>query len=238
MRKAVSRRRCSSVAYSKSSDSKIVVVGPEGDRGAGLLRRLALHHRGLGGAALVVLAVHEAVAADLDVEVLGERVDDRDADAVEAAGDLVAAAVAELAAGVQDGQDDLEGGLALLLHVRDGDAAAVVDDRDGVVRVDRDRHGVAVTGECLVDGVVDHLVDEMVQTADTRGADVHAGTLAHRLESFEDGDVLGVVRPLFFVTAFDAGHVPPSFHKRRPGVRTAIPSAAGARPSRPITIAG
>ena len=58
-------------------------------------------------AALVVLRPDVAVAADLQVQALGERVDDRDADAVQAAGDLVAAAVAELAAGVEDGQHDL-----------------------------------------------------------------------------------------------------------------------------------
>ena len=55
---------------------------------------------------------------------------------MQAAGDLVAAALAELAAGVQDGEHDLDGRLALLLHHRDGDAAAVVDHRDRVVRVD------------------------------------------------------------------------------------------------------
>ena len=59
-------------------------------------------------AALVGLGTRVAVAADLDVEALGQRVDDRHADAVQAAGDLVAAAVAELAAGVQDGQHDLD----------------------------------------------------------------------------------------------------------------------------------
>ena len=42
---------------------------------------------------------------------IGQRVDDAHAHAVEAAGDLVAAA-AELAAGVEDGVDDLEGVLA------------------------------------------------------------------------------------------------------------------------------
>ena len=47
----------------------------------------------------------EAVALDLDLDALGQRVDDRDADAVQAAGDLVAGA-AELAAGVQDGEYD------------------------------------------------------------------------------------------------------------------------------------
>ena len=129
----------------------------------------------------------------MTVELVRERVDDRDADAVQTAGDLVAAAFAELAAGVQDGEDDLEGGLVLLLHLRDGDAAAVVDDRDGVVRVDRHRDRVAVAGQRLVHRVVHDLVDEVVQPAHTGRADVHAGTLADGLEALEDRDVLGVV---------------------------------------------
>ena len=196
VRKAVSRRRCSIVANSKSSDSKISASGRKVIVGAGLVGRLALLERGLRGAADVVLRPHVAVAADLDVEALGERVDDGDADAVQAAGDLVAAAVAELAAGVEDGEDDLERGPALLLHHRDGDAAAVVDDRDRVVGVDRDVDAAAVAGQRLVDGVVDDLVDEVVQAADARRADVHAGALADRLETLEDGDVLGVVAAL------------------------------------------
>jgi hypothetical protein len=119
---------------------------------------------------------------------------------VQAAGDLVAATVAELAAGVQDGEHDLERGPVLLLHLRDGDAAAVVRDGDRIVRVQRHRDGVAITGERLVDRVVDHLVDEVVQAPDPGRADVHARTLAHRLEPLEDRDVLGVVsRRLPFV---------------------------------------
>ena len=50
------------------------------------------------------------------IEPLGQRVDDRDADAVQAAGDLVALA-AELAAGVEHGEHDLGRGLALVLAV-------------------------------------------------------------------------------------------------------------------------
>jgi hypothetical protein len=47
------------------------------------------------------------VAADLDLEPFGQRVGDARADAVQAARDLVAA-VPELAAGVQIGEDQLE----------------------------------------------------------------------------------------------------------------------------------
>ena len=38
----------------------------------------------------------------------------------------------------------------------------------------------------LVDGVVHHLVDQVVQAVDGGVADVHAGALAHRFKAFED----------------------------------------------------
>ncbi len=71
--------------------------------------------------------------------------------------------------------------------------AAVVADRDSVVRVDDHRDVVTVAGQRLINRVVNNLVDEVMKAARTRGPDVHAGTLANRLESLEDGDVLCVV---------------------------------------------
>ncbi len=187
-----------------------LAVGQPGDVRTGLLRRLALDERPLRHAADVVLRPREAVAVDVDVELLAQRVDDGDADAVQAARHLVAAALAELAAGVEHGEHDLDGRLLLLLHDLDGDAAAVVADGDGVVRVDGDVHRVRLAGERLVDRVVHDLPDQVVQAARTRRPDVHAGSLAHRLETLEDGDVLCVITAL-------VGHGNSSFHTRRPG---------------------
>ena len=90
-----------------------VGVGQERDgrAGGGVLGELVARRASsrLRGTAGVLLRPDVAVAADLHVELLGEGVDDRHADAVQAAGDLVAAALAELAAGVQDGEHDLDG---------------------------------------------------------------------------------------------------------------------------------
>ena len=123
---------------------------------------------------------------------LRQRVDAAHAHAVQAARDLVAVLV-ELAAGVQLGQRDLGRtalGLVLVVHLHAGrNAAAVVDDADRVVAVDRDDDVVAVAGQRLVDRVVDHLEHQVVQAgAVGRVADVHAGALAHRLQAFEDLD--------------------------------------------------
>src|SRR5207248_11444894 len=114
----------------------------------------------------------------------------------QATGDFVAAA-AELAAGVQHGQHHLEGRSLLdLVHV-DRDAAAVVGHRHRAVLVDGDGDVVALPGQRLVDAVVDHLVDQVVEAAEVGAADVHAGPPTHRLQPFQDLDVGSVVaRPL------------------------------------------
>ena len=137
----------------------------------------------------VVLAVALAFPAHRDDEPFGQGVDAGDADAVQAAGHLVACVV-ELAAGVQLGHDDLDGGHAFLGMDADGNATAIVADRDAVVGVERDRDPVAVAGHGLVDGVVDDFVDQMVQAPRVRGADVHGRPFAHCLQAFEDGDGL------------------------------------------------
>ena len=86
------------------------------------------------------------------------------ADAVKAAGDLVAAVI-ELAAGVRSviTTSAARSARRVLVH---RDAAAVVDHGDRVVDVDGDVDLVAVAGERLVDRVVDDLVDQMMQAGE------------------------------------------------------------------------
>ena len=112
---------------------------------------------------------------------------------METAGDFVGAVfLVELAARVQDGQHDFRRGLAALVDV-DGNAAAVVDDRDGVVDVQRDVDLGRVPGERFVDRVVDDLVDEVMQALRPGGADVHGWPLADGFQPFEHLDLVGAV---------------------------------------------
>ena len=114
---------------------------------------------------------------------------------MQAAGDLVAVA-AELAAGVQLRQHDLERRHARALDLVDRDAAAAVAHGDRVVGVDRDLDRVVVARERLVDGVVDDLLDEVMEAPEPGRADVHPGPQTDRLEALEHGDVLGRVAGL------------------------------------------
>jgi hypothetical protein len=181
-----------------------LAVWEEGDRRPRLLRRPRHLDVGLGDTALELLPMHLAVAADLGDEPLREGVDHGDADAVEAAGDLVAVA-SELAAGVELGEDDGQRGEALLLHDVDRDPAAGVAHGDRVVGVDRHVDELVVARERLVDGVVDGLVDEVVEPTRAGGADVHPRTQAYGLEALEDRDVLSGVGGF--------GHNPPEREK-------------------------
>ena len=120
-----------------------------------LLRHLAVGERDL---------VHAAVALDLDFELLGERVGDRDADAVQAAGELVGGVgvgARELRAGVELGHHQLDRRDLLLGMQADRDAAAVVGDGDRSVRVDGDLDLVGVPAERFVGGVVDRFLDDV-----------------------------------------------------------------------------
>ena len=146
-------------------------VGQEGDARPVPIGLRTLLDGCVRDAPLVGLGPLVAVAPDRELEPLGERV----------------------AAGVLDGEDDLGRRLLLLLHDVDRNAAAVVGDRDARVRVDDDVDLVGLAGQGLVDRVVHHLVDQVMEAAHTGRADVHPWTLAHRLETLENGDVLCAV---------------------------------------------
>ena len=166
----------------------------ERDQRAATRRFFAFDDLRRRNAALVALAPDESVAMNLELEPLGEEVDDGDADAVQTAGDFVRVVV-ELTAGVQLGHDDFGCRAAFFFVDVDGDAAAVVVDRHRAVGMDRDGDAIRVTGQRFVDRVVDDLVHHVMEAGDVIGvADVHARTLAHCVESLEDFDVLGRVR--------------------------------------------
>ena len=59
--------------------------------------------------------------------------------------------------------------------------------------MDLDLDALAITGEGLVDGVVDDLVHAVVEAGLVRITDIHTGSLAHGLESLQALDVGGAV---------------------------------------------
>ena len=74
-----------------------------------------------------------------------------------------------------------------------GDTPAVVDDRETAVNMDRRLNRLTKTSHVLVDAVVDHLVDEVVQPFDARAPDIHGGTLPDCLEPLQHLDLVSTV---------------------------------------------
>src|SRR4029079_19464153 len=128
----------------------------------------------------IFLGPDRAVAGRFDAHPRGQRVDDADADAVQTAGDLVAATT-ELPARVEDCVDDLEGILAGRV-LSDRDTAAVVGHGDLAVRRDGHVDGRRLAGHSLLDGFVDAPPDEVMQAPCVCRADVHPRPLPDRLE--------------------------------------------------------
>ncbi len=89
--------------------------------------------------------------------------------------ETLVAFTAEFAAGVQNGKHDLDGGDLLLGMLVHGNTAAVVLAGDGIVGMDGHLDGIAVPGQGPVHSVVDHLVNQVVQTAGAGGADTCPG---------------------------------------------------------------
>ncbi len=174
--------------------------------GEGLLRRKERHL----GAALALriaddlergdrIAVVEldemllAVAPDRQLQPGRQRIHHRDADAVQPTGDLVGVLV-EFSAGMELGHDDL-GGRNTFAFVDVGrNAATIVAHRHRAVRIELDQDFLGIARERLVDGVVDDLVDHVVQARAVVGvADIHARSLAHGIKALENLDGFGTV---------------------------------------------
>jgi hypothetical protein len=115
-----------------------------------------------------------------------QRIGHRDADAMQAAGEgvgRVAGVLVELAAGMQSGEGQHHHRYFLVGMEADRNAATVVGDGNRAIEVEQHVEVFRMAAECLVGGVVDDLLDDVRRRV---GAGVHAGALAHRLQSLED----------------------------------------------------
>ncbi len=157
-------------------------AGLEAQRRAPLRRIAHCHQRGLGHSQPIFLAVQLALAANVELEEIRQRIDHRHADPVQTAGDLVRGVI-ELPAGMQHGHDDLGGGDSLLGVEVYRNASAVVRDGHRLVGMDGDHNPIAVTRQRLIDGVIHHLENHVVQAAAVVGiADVHSRPLSNGIK--------------------------------------------------------
>jgi len=169
-------------------------AGEEAHGSAALAVRVAApDERCFGVAVAKAHVVLGAIAPDREVEPLRERIDDGDAHAVEAAGNLVGVLV-EFPARVQLSHDDFGGRDAFAgVDVR-RNAAPVIGDFDGSIRVQNHMHMLGMPRESLVNRVVHHLVDHVVEPGPVvRITDIHPRPFADRVQALENLDGIGIV---------------------------------------------
>ena len=93
--------------------------------------------------------------------------------------------LAELAAGMQVCEHQLDGRHLEFLVCVYRNAATVVLYRHRAVHVNGDLDLVAIPGQVLVDRVVEHLVNAVVESVFIRVTDVHPRPLPHGLQTLE-----------------------------------------------------
>ncbi len=170
-------------------------IGLEGGLGAGAVGGADAANVGRRHALFVLLLVDVPAAADLHLAPIGKEIDDRDPDAVQAAGSDIGP-LGELATELQHRHYALERGEAQVGMDLDGDPAAIIFDGYRTLAVDLHGDLVSVARHRFVDRVVDHFIDEVVQAADRRVANVHGRALAHVLQVAQVLELLGAVLPL------------------------------------------
>jgi hypothetical protein len=74
-----------------------------------------------------------------------------------------------------------------------GNAASIILDGAGAVGVQIDVDDFAITGEVLVDGIVQHFKNTVVQATLIRVPDIHTRPLPHGFEAFELVDLVHAI---------------------------------------------
>ena len=142
------------------------------------------------------LGISLAVTAVFNLKPLRESVNNRRADTVKTAGNLITLA-AKLSARVKNGIYDLKcRKTELFVHTR-WYSASVIHNRYTVILININLYTAAITGKCLVDRVINNLVNEVVKTAKRGRTYIHSGSFSNSLKSLKHL-YLTVVIPILF----------------------------------------
>ena len=129
---------------------------------------------------LIELLPEFAVAANSQLQLFGEGINNRYANTVQSAGNLVAVVV-KFAAGVQHRHNHFRRRNPFAVHFGRY-ATAVIRYADGLAHMDNHANFITVPRQRLIDRVVHKLEHHMVQACAVIGvADIHTRALAHRI---------------------------------------------------------
>ena len=151
--------------------------------------------------ALEPLGIALALVAVIDFNPRGKRVYNRCTNAVQTSGIFIAV-TAKFAARVQNGIDHLKRGNAHFGVNTTRNTATVILHGYAVIRVKRDLYALTAAGQCLVDGVIDNFIHQMVKTARRGRPDIHTRSLSDGFKSFQYLNLTFVINALFQIFHF------------------------------------
>jgi hypothetical protein len=171
---------------------KNLIIRQERDAGAAFFGLADLTDRACRDAALAFKMLVFAVPPDIRLKPLTARVNNADADAVQAAGYLVSAFV-ELSAGMKRRQHHIQRALlGLVMHFR-RNSQPVIFDRAAPVEVNMNGNPVATAGQRLVNRIVQYFINQVMKPAFLAVADIHIRAFANGLKPFENLNITGII---------------------------------------------
>ena len=152
----------------------------------------------------IVLLEHLALPANGELELLGQRVNNRHSHPVQTTRHFITVVV-ELSAGMQHGHDDFSSRDPFLMHLGRY-PTAIVRHGDGFSDMDSDFDGVTVSCQGFINRIIHQLEDHMVQPGTIISvSDVHTRSLSNRIKAFEH---LNAVRVIVRRVLFAHGDAP------------------------------
>ncbi|CAI8229582.1 MAG: Uncharacterised protein [SAR116 cluster bacterium] len=90
---------------------------------------------------------------------------------------------------MQLGHDDFSSRHPFFRMYFNRNAPAIIGHCDRAIGIEHHLDDIAMTGKRLVNGIINHLIDHMMQARAVIGvADIHARPLAHRIKPLQDLD--------------------------------------------------
>ena len=99
---------------------------------------------------------------------------------------------------MQHGEHCFKGALARAGVDVGGNATTVISDAGGAVLAQHDLNLGAVASQSLIDRIVHHLIDQVMQSPRPGGADVHPRTLTDGFETLQHLNLFGAIGRLYF----------------------------------------
>ncbi len=136
------------------------------------------------------LGIDMPVLGNFNFQPLGKRVYNGGTNAVQTAGNFIAAA-AEFTARVQNSENNRYRRQSCFFVNAGGNSAPVITHADHIIRQNFTLNMGADAGKRLVYRIINNFIHKVVKSPGPGGADIHARPFAHRLKAFQHLNILG-----------------------------------------------